>query len=107
MLLTFLAIPAILAITNHDDTAGLPDSLVNRRLNVNMELARVTTRRVQSFGADRLAGLQTITSIALLVFTKQIWEAYLGGTSTGRKFLFFIFYVTRVCINWITPGFVC
>lgn len=88
MLLTFLAIPAILAIlaiTGHDDTAGLPDSLVNRRLNVNMGLARVTTRRVQSFGADRLAGLQTIASIALLVFTKQIWEAYLGGTSTSRK----------------------
>ena len=56
MLLTFLA---ILAITGHDDTVGLPDSLVNRRLNVNMELARVTTRRVQSFGADRFAGFQT------------------------------------------------
>jgi len=59
MLLTFLA---ILAITGHDDTAGLPDSLVSRRLNVNMELARVTTRRVQSFGADRLAGFQAIAS---------------------------------------------
>jgi len=83
MLLTFLA------IAGHDDTAGLPDSLVNRRLNVNMELARVTTRRVQSFGADRLAGLQTIASIALPVFTKQILEAYLGGTSTSRKKVFF------------------
>ena len=57
-----------------------------------MELAQVTTRRVQSFGADRLAGLQTIASIALLVFTKQIWDAYLGATSSIRKFLFFMLH---------------
>lgn len=74
---SFLAILAILAISGHDDTAGLPDSLVNRRLNVNMELTRVTTRRVQSFGADRLAGLQAVAS-------------HLGGTSTGKKKKIFI-----------------
>ena len=83
MLLTFLAILAILAISSYDDTAGLPDSLVNRRLNVNMELTRVATRRVQSFGADRLAGLQAIASD--LGGIHSIWEAHLGGISTGKK----------------------
>ena len=76
MLLTFLAIPAILAIlaiSDHDDTAGLPDSLVNRRLNVNMELTRVTTRRVQSFGADRLAGLQAIASDLGVISGRHIY----------------------------------
>lgn len=77
MLLTFLAIPAILAIlaiSGHDDTAGLPDSLVNRRLNVNMELTRVTTRRVQSFGADRLAGLQVIASDLGVISGRIYWQ---------------------------------
>ena len=88
MLLTFLAIPAILAIlaiSDHDDTAGLPDSLVNRRLNVNMELTRVTTRRVQSFGADRLAGLQAIASDLGVISVRHIWEAHLLATKKKKK----------------------